>query len=109
MTNNINIINNLSTLTTVPTKILTKLTEKEILCIGSAVSDAIKNEEDAVVLNIGFGTLSIELKTGLCKFLPSNELKNTIKKCINNKIDPLEENLEQAIIDKLLKIYEEGF
>ena len=109
MTNNINIINNLSTITTIPTKLLTKLTEKEILCIGSAISDAIKNEEEVVVLNIGFGTLSIELQTGLCKFLPSNELKTTIKKCINNKIDPLEQNLEQAIIDKLLRIYDEGF
>ena len=104
-----NILNDLSSATKIPNKVLAAVTSKEILCIGSAISDAVTAKEEAIVLNIGLGNLSINLLTMESKFIPSAELKSTIKKCINNKIDPLEKELEQAVIDKLLKTYEEVF
>ena len=104
-----NIITDISSATKIPVKVLNSITTKEILCIGSAIHDAIEAHEDAVVLNIGLGTLSVNIADGQCKFIPGQELKGTIKKCINNKIDPLEEVLEQTVIDKLLKTYEEVF
>lgn len=102
-----NIINDTSTLTKVPLKILNEIIRKESLCIGSAVHDALLTNEEIAILNIGIGTLSIELNTKQCKFLPSKELKNIIKKSIDNKVDPVEFELEQAIIDKLLHICDE--
>lgn len=102
-----NIINDTSTLTKVPLKILNEIVKKEALCIGSAVHEALLTNEEIAVLNIGIGTLSIELSTKQCKFLPSKELKTIIKKSIDNKIDPVEFELEQAIIDKLLRICDE--
>lgn len=104
-----NIINDLSAATKVPNKVLTELTSKEILCIGSAITEAIAQKEDILVLNIGFGTLSIELATMQCKFVPSAELKSTIKHCVSGKKDPLEIKLEQTIIEKLLKTCDEVF
>ena len=104
-----NIITDISSATKIPVKVLNSISTKEILCIGSAIHDALEAKEEAVVLNIGIGTLSVNLSDGQCKFIPSTELKTTIKKCINNKIDPLEDTLEQAVIDKLLKTYEEVF
>ncbi len=102
-----NIITDLSSATKVPNKVLTELISKEILCIGSAIHDAIQANEETLILNIGLGNLSIDLKEMQCKFVPSRELKNTIKQCSTTKLDPLELELEQAVIEKLLKICDE--
>lgn len=102
-----NIISDISTLTKIPNKILNEIINKENLCIGSAIHDAILAKEDIAVLNIGIGTLSVELATKQCKFIPSKELKSVIKRSIEDKIDPVEYELEQAIIDKLLHICDE--
>lgn len=108
MTTQTNIITDMSAVTKVPNKILLELVDKEVLCIGSAIHDAIITKEPVALLNIGIGTLSIELSTMQCKFVPSKDLKNTIKDCIEKKVDPVEYQLEQAVIDKLLKLCEEG-
>lgn len=102
-----NIINDISALTKIPNKILNEIVAKENLCIGSAIHDAILAKEEVAVLNIGIGTLSVELATKQCKFVPSKELKSVIKRSIDEKIDPVEYALEQAIIDKLLHICDE--
>jgi len=104
MTNQVNIINDLSTLTRVPIKALDELTNKEALCIGSAIHDAQIKQEEAVLLNIGLGTLAVELSTMQCKFIPGKELKTAIKRSLTDKIDPVELELEQEIVDKLLNI-----
>lgn len=103
-----NIINDLSTLVKVPIKALTELYKKECLCIGSAVHDALTADEDVAILNIGIGTLSIELKTKQCKFIPNKELKTAIKRSIDGKVDPVELEIEQELINKLLGICNEA-
>jgi hypothetical protein len=102
-----NIVSDLGVLTKIPNKILNELVHKENLCIGSAIHDAILADEDIAVLNIGIGTLSIELNSHECKFIPSKDLKSVIKNTIENKIDPVEYSLQQEIIDKLLLICDE--
>lgn len=104
-----NIISDLSSATKIPNKILNELINKEVLCIGSAINAAITSDEEVAVLNIGIGTLSVELATKQCKFIPSRELKSAIKRSIDGKVDPLEKELEKAIIDKLLKICSDVF
>lgn len=101
------IINDLGILTKLPNKVLETLITKINLCIGSAISEAIKEQATAITLNIGIGTLSIELASMQCKFVPSKELKNTIKACINSGADPLEIELEQELYDKLMSICDE--
>jgi len=102
-----NIISDMSTVTRIPNKILSEIIAKENLCIGSAIHDALLENEDVVVLNIGIGTLSVELSTKQCKFIPSRELKNIIKKSIDEKVDPVEMTLSQSIIEKLMTICNE--
>ena len=102
------IVNDLSTLTRIPNKTLTELTHKINLCIGSIIADAKLQGEQAVVINIGIGTLSIDLIDMQCKFIPSRELKTTIKNCVaNGAEDPLEMALEQALANKLVAFCEE--
>ena len=102
-----NIITDLSTLTRIPNKTLTELSHKTNLCIGSIIAEAKAKGEQAVIINIGIGTLSIDLIDMQCKFIPSKELRATIKASLQSKQDPLEMELEQALIDKLLAICDE--
>lgn len=109
MINQPNIINDLSAYTKIPTKVLTDLIHKLNLCIGSAINDAVINKESAVVLNIGIGTLSVNLADMQCKFIPGKDLKTCIKNGMDSKVDPIEFELEQAIIEKLIAVSEEAF
>ncbi len=101
-----NIINDLSSYTKVPVKVFKELIVDMNLCIGSAIHDAILQKEEAVVLDIGIGTLSVDLIGMQCKFIPSKNLKSIIKKSISEKIDPIEKTVEQELINKLLAICE---
>ena len=107
MTSQPNVINDLSSYTKIPNKILTELVHKLNLCIGSAIHDAIVNKETTVVINVGIGSLSVSLTDMQCKFIPSKDLKLCIKNGIESKVDPVEFALEQALVDKLLAISEE--
>ena len=101
-----NIINDLSSYTKVPVKVFKELIVDMDLCIGSAIHDAILQKEEAAVLDIGIGTLSVDLIGMQCKFIPSKNLKSIIKKSISEKIDPIEKTVEQELINKLLAICE---
>ena len=107
-TNQVNTIDDLGTVTKIPNKILTELTHKLNLCIGSAIHDAILNKEEVILLNVGIGTLSVSLTDMQCKFLPSKDLKTVIKNSINEKVDPLELELEDTLVQKLLSICDEA-
>ena len=102
-----NVINDLSSYTKIPNKILQELVHKLNLCIGSAIHDAIINKESAVVINVGIGSLSVNLADMQCKFMPSKDLKAAIKSSLDEKVDPLELVLEKALADKLIAVSEE--
>ena len=102
-----NLISDVGTLLKIPTKVTTELTDKACLCIGSAISEAKRNGEDQMTLNIGIGTLSINLVDMECKFVPGKNLKTAIKTALSSSIDPLEFELEQIFADKLLAICDE--
>lgn len=104
-----NIIADLSTLTRVPNKTYMELVHKINLGIGSIIAEAKMAGDETVVINIGIGTLSIDLIDMQCKFMPSKELKATIKSCLSETIDPLEIALEQALVDRLIIFLEEAF
>lgn len=107
MTVQTNIINDLGTATKIPNKILAELIKRENLCIGSAIHDAMLEQTDVAVLNIGIGTLSVDLATRQCKFAPSRDLKSAIKKSLDDKVDPLMLELDHAIVNRLLAICDE--
>lgn len=97
-----NAINDVGTLLRIPNKSLEELSNKINLCIGSIINDALIANEKTVVINIGIGTLSINLVDMQCKFIPSKNLKATIKRSLDTKIDPIECTLEKALADKLI-------
>ena len=107
MATQINITSDVGTLLKIPTKISTELTDKACLCIGSAISDAKRSGASQVTVNIGIGTLSVNLVDMQCKFVPGKSLKCAIKNALTDDVDPLELVLEKAFADKLLAICDE--
>lgn len=107
MANQINILNDVSTLLRIPAKVTTELADKACMCIGSIISEAKRSGETQITVSIGIGTLSINLVDMQCKFVPGKNLKTAIKSALTTQIDPLELALEQAFADKLLAICEE--
>lgn len=103
-----NLVNDVGTLLKLPNKVTTEVIHKANLCIGSIINDAKLAGEQAVIINIGIGTLSIDLVDMQCKFVPSKDLKTAIKNSLNSNVDPLELALEQAFTDKLLAVCEEA-
>ena len=103
----INIPNDISTLMRIPTKVTNELVDKTCLCIGSAISAAKQRGDTQVTVNIGIGTLSVNLVDMQCKFVPGKNLKTVIKNTLADPVDPVELLLEQAFADKLLAICEE--
>ena len=102
-----NLISDVGTLLRIPTKITTELTDKACLCIGSAISEAKRNGETQMTLNIGIGILSIDLLDMQCKFVPGKNLKMAIKSALASQNDPLEVVLEETLAEKLLAICDE--
>jgi len=107
MATQISIVNDVGTLLRVPTKVTTELVDKACLCIGSAISEAKRMGEAHTTINIGIGTLSINLIDMECKFVPGKNLKTAIKQALTTQADPLELALSEAFTDKLLSICEE--
>jgi hypothetical protein len=103
-----NVVNDVGTLLKLPSKVTTELIQKANLCIGSIISDAKLAGEQSVIINIGIGTLSIDLIDMQCKFVPSKDLKAAIKNSLSSQTDLLELELEQALAEKLLAICEEA-
>lgn len=107
MTPQINIISDIGTLLRIPTKITSELADKACLCIGTAICDAKNRGETQTTLNIGIGSLSIDLVDMQCKFIPGKNLKAAIKQAQTAPYDPLELMLEKTLADKLIAICEE--
>lgn len=103
----VTIPNDIGTLMKIPTKVVTELTDKTCLCISSAISEAKRRGETQTIINIGIGSLCVNLVDMDCKFVPGKNLKAAIKEALSSPVDPLELLLEQAFADKLLTICEE--
>lgn len=104
MTHQANIISDLGTLSKIPNKMLAEIVDKANLCIGSAVHDAKLNNNDVALINIGIGTLSVNLSDMQCKFIPGKGLKEAIRRSVTRGVDPLEFLLEEVTAAKLLDI-----
>ena len=107
MATQVSITNDVDTLMKIPTKVSKELIDKTCLCIGSAISEAKREGSSFVTVNIGIGSLSVNLLDMQCKFVPGKNLKAAIKNALSTNYDPLELALEQTFAEKLLAICEE--
>ena len=76
----VNIIKDISTLTTIPYATLVKLVDIAELCICHAVEESKLRNGDLTSINIGVGTLNIKTSDDEIKykFIPSSKLEENV-------------------------------
>lgn len=105
----VDLIKDIATLTTIPENSLEKLAEKAVFCISSGVEETILKQESIVEVDLGFGTLNIELKTDTVryKFIPNEKLENAIIDTVVNKRNLLQDKLEKTLVDRVVGTYKD--
>lgn len=106
-----NLIDDLSTLTTIPSGTLNKLADKVSYIICNNLEESVLNSDNIMELNVGIGTLilSIEDNSLEYKFIPSQKLETSIVNTIKNKKNPLETTLEKSLVSRILNAYKDMF
>lgn len=104
-----NLIEDLSTLTTITRSALEKLVLNSQRCIGHSVLENFLNKEPLTSIDIGIGTLYVKLEGDMVKykFTPSKELDETICHTIINKQSPIVSTLEHTLKERIENTYKE--
>ena len=107
----VNIKEDLSTLTTINESVFTKLVNKIEWCISDGVEKAIKSGENQVNINFDLGTLMINFDNEQIryKFKPSQKLEKVVTNTVVNERNDLVLNIEESLISKLTNTYKNFF
>ena len=99
----------ISILTTIKEDYLDNLIKKSEWCICSYVEETILKKENITKIDIGIGSLSILVEDNSIKykFIPSEELENSIRTTIINDKNPLKLKLEKVLVDRITNVYKE--
>ena len=103
------IVNELSTITTIPMNSLQKLKEKEIYLICNSVEESILQGKTLTEVNIGIGNLIILIENGFItyKFAPASKLEKSLVSTIINKKNPLTNLFEESLANRVVKTYKD--
>lgn len=107
----VNIKEDLSTLTTINESVFTKLVNKIEWCISDGVEKAIKSGENQVNIDFDLGTLMINFDNEQIKykFKPSQKLEKVVTNTVVNERNDLVLNIEESLISKLTNTYKNFF
>lgn len=105
----INLIDDVATLTTIPIESLTKLNTKVIYCINEAVEEMLLSKEDSVDIDLGIGKLEIYIKDDELKyyFEPSDKLNTSVINTVKNKQNTLTNRLDALLVDRVTHTYKD--
>lgn len=107
----VNIKEDLSTLTTINESVFTKLVNKIEWCISDGIEKAIHNGENQVNVDIDLGTLIISFDNDQIKykFRPNQRLEKVITNAVVNERNDLVLNIEESLVSKLINTYKNFF
>jgi hypothetical protein len=110
ITKKFNILDDISTLSTIPYTTLTKTSKLAAYCICNAVEEASYSEEGAVVYaNIGIGTLAIQVLDEKVKyqFIPSKLLSKGVADTLIDGKNPLTSEIESTVGEQFAYKYKD--
>lgn len=104
-------LKDLSTITTIPYHTLQKLFEKFLWIICDSIEESCRSKQDYASIDIGIGTIDIAFDddTVQYRFIPSRNLDDSIKDTIVNKNNPLVNNVEEALVKRIVNAYKDFF
>lgn len=106
---NYNLIEDLSKLTTIPKNSLAKLSDIARDIVASDVRFTVLGSKDDVsAIDIGIGTLYIGTTNNIeYKFVPSQAFESLIKEVVVNKVDPIVNRVDEALVNRILNTYKD--
>ena len=101
----------LSVLTCIERKDLTKLTDMSLAVLSHCVAEDVKDKELSTQVNIGLGVLEISYQdAGIhYRFIPSDDLQNEMERTYNTGKSRLKLNIEKALGSRLSNTYKDLF
>ena len=107
----VDIVKDLSTITTIPVRTLDKLISQSDWCICNAIEETILSGNDTVCVDIGIGLIYMSINNNEVqyKFVPSSKLEKYVVDTVVNAKNPLTINLESTFINRILKTYKDMF
>lgn len=104
-------IKDLSVITTIPYHTLQKLFDKLCWVVCDGVQASELDHEEFASIDIGIGTIDIAVKDDQIqyRFVPSNKLEDSVRETLVSKKNPLQINLEEALVKKIVNAYKEFF
>ena len=105
----IDLISDLSLLTSIPYKTLKNLCEKGNECICHSLLESINEDDIKTVIDVGIGQLLVMIDNDEIhyQFKPSNKLEDMLIDTISNKNDPLITDIEQSLVSRILNTYKD--
>lgn len=102
-----NIVNDVSILTTISEKTIEKLLQKFVYAICEQIAEDILEEKDYSELDIGLGKLYVKIigEEIKYKFVPSNYLQSAISNVVTNKLNLMENTLNETLVKRFMDVY----
>jgi len=104
-----NLNEDLSQITTIPTRQLDKLDERRCYCINNAVVETLNEGKNSLEINIGLGYLTVEKVDQGIRYLfkPSKALEESVKQAFQGKRSELIEATASTLIDRITNAYKD--
>lgn len=105
----IDLVQRLSSLTTIPEKNFAKLNEKSELIIANSAYNALHSGQTDISVDIGLGTIHIKLEDNqiLYKYTPSTSLEKCMRKAVIDDKDFLTDIVEKSLTNRILNAYKD--
>ncbi len=105
------LLDDVSTLTTVQKASLDRLSDQSIKCICHDVQEALLANINEICIDIGLGNLFLFILKDEIKyrFEPSYKLENSLIETLLNKKSPVIDDIEKSLINKINVVYKELF
>lgn len=103
------ILDDICKITTIPTASMNKLFDKIGYCIANSIYEAYVAKRNIVEVNIGIGNILVEIQNNnlIYKFIPSNKLEKNIIESIRSNKNPLDIQLEETFVNRILNTYKD--
>lgn len=102
-------IENVSKLTTIPEKNLTRLQDIYALVVCDAVEDSLLAGDTVANVDIGFGTLGVKFEDNELRFRfkPSAKFEEELIDTLVNKRNSLTHEIEKSLVSKIVQTYKD--
>ena len=105
----IDIINDISILTSISKLSLENLSNKAIECIAHGVQETLNQNDNIIEVNLDFGKLYIKLEGSEIKykFIPAKKLENAVRYACDTKESPLILQAEKKLRERIESTYKD--